>query len=330
VNVAFIIFKRPDCTARVFEQIRAARPERLFIIADGARADVPGEAERVAAARAACETVDWPCTVDRDYAEANMGCRRRVVSGLNRVFEMVEDAIILEDDILPDPSFFPFCRELLERYREDERIGSITGFQYCQRMPDLDDSYFFSVYGSIWGWATWRRAWRRYDDEISEWPSLKRRKWHYRALPTRKVAKYFERIWDRTYADHRAWGYRWFYTIRRNDFFSIMPRLSLVRNIGFGAEATQTMSDSVPGSSVVAESMSFPLRHPVEIVGNRCHDARVAANALQPFPPRWREIRGLLTCRYTYGKLVRSLPLVGSWWAAYRARHNRGSGNPDG
>jgi len=140
MNVAFVIFKRPDCTARVFERIRNARPERLFVIADGARESVAGEREKVAATRAVCEEIDWPCQVVRDYAPENMGCRRRVVSGLNGVFEAVEDAIILEDDILPDPSFFPFCRELLDRYRDDKRVGSITGFQFCRQQEGLGAS----------------------------------------------------------------------------------------------------------------------------------------------------------------------------------------------
>jgi len=323
VNVAFVIFKRPDCTARVFERIRAARPERLFVIADGARADVPGEAERVAAARAVCEAVDWPCTVDRDYAEANMGCRRRVVSGLNRVFDMVEDAIIIEDDILPDPSFFPFCRELLERYREDERIGSITGFQFLQEMPDVRDSYYFSIYGGIWGWATWRRAWRRYDDDMTEWPELKGRGWHYDVLASSRDARYMERVWDHTHRGDDAWGYRWFFAMRRASFLGIVPRVSLTSNIGFGEAATRTTDASIPGSGVVARSASIPLSHPAEISVGRAFDAQTLEMAREPFPPWWRTFFRAMRCRYTYGVWLRTLPVVGRAWASWRARRSR-------
>ncbi len=124
--VAFIIFNRPDCTRRVFERIRDARPEKLYLIADGPRAHKPGEDERCAETRRIVEgMIDWPCDVRKNFSDANMGCGKRIPSGLDWVFEQEETAIIMEDDILADPSFFPFCETLLERYRHDERIMQI-------------------------------------------------------------------------------------------------------------------------------------------------------------------------------------------------------------
>ena len=171
--VALIIFRRPELTARVFERIREARPPKLFVIADGPR---PGNAEDVrlcANTRAVVEEVDWPCEVVRDFADENLGLKRRIPSGLDRVFEEVTEAIILEDDCLPDPSFFPYCEELLERYRDDERVIHISG---SQLLPDPPKkwSYHFSRGPAVWGWATWRRAWELYDVELADWHSKSR------------------------------------------------------------------------------------------------------------------------------------------------------------
>lgn len=147
--VAFLVFNRPDTTIRVFEEIRRARPPKLLVVADGARADRPGEAEKCAQVRAIVEQVDWECGVLKNYADDNMGCKRRISSGLDWVFANVEEAIILEDDCLPHPSFFRFCEELLRRYRDDERVMMISGdnFQFGKKRTDY--SYYFSKYPHI-------------------------------------------------------------------------------------------------------------------------------------------------------------------------------------
>src|SRR5262245_27851901 len=125
--LAFLVFRRPQTTARVWEAIRQARPKTLLIVADGPRATHTGETELCAQVRAICDRVDWPCEVLRNYAETNLGCRQRVSSGLDWVFQTVEEAIILEDDCLPHPTLFSYCQELLERYRYDERVMLISG-----------------------------------------------------------------------------------------------------------------------------------------------------------------------------------------------------------
>lgn len=152
--VAFIIFNRPDTTEKVFAEIAKAKPPKLLVIGDGPRVSRQGEAEKVAAARSIIQCVDWDCEVQTNFSDVNLGCKRRVSSGIDWVFEQVEEAIILEDDCLPDPTFFRFCEELLARYRHDQRIGMISGdnFQFGSRRND--DSYYFSKYVHIWGWAT--------------------------------------------------------------------------------------------------------------------------------------------------------------------------------
>ena len=172
--VALILFRRPEQTARVFERIREARPENLFLIADGPRLGNAEDERECARARAVVEKVDWPCEVHRDFADQNLGLKRRIPSGLDGVFDEVEEAIILEDDCLPHPSFFPYCEELLARYRDDERIVHISGSQLLPEPPS-EWSYHFSRGPAVWGWATWRRAWRLFDVDLNDWHALTKR-----------------------------------------------------------------------------------------------------------------------------------------------------------
>ncbi|MEW6491011.1 MAG: glycosyltransferase family 2 protein, partial [Cyanobacteriota bacterium] len=160
--VVFIIFNRPDTTQKVFEAIRQAHPPLLFVIADGPRPNKPGEDQKCAATRAIIDQVDWDCEVLTNYSEINLGCERRVSSGLNWVFDTVEEAIILEDDCLPHPTFFSFCEELLDYYRNDQRVMVITGQNVQFGRKRTDYTYYFSRYNHCWGWASWRRAWRSY------------------------------------------------------------------------------------------------------------------------------------------------------------------------
>ncbi|OUC08639.1 hemolytic protein HlpA-like protein, partial [Litorilinea aerophila] len=164
--VIFLIFNRPDTTAQVFAEIAKARPRRLLVVADGPRPHRPDDVEKCSATRAVIERVDWPCEVSCDFAEENLGGRRRISSGLTWAFSQVEAAIVLEDDCLPHPTFFPFCEELLNRYCHDERIMAITGDNFQFGRSRTKYSYYFSRYFHSWGWATWRRAWQHYDDTL--------------------------------------------------------------------------------------------------------------------------------------------------------------------
>src|SRR3954453_1153033 len=161
--VALLLFRRPEETARVFERIREARPRKLFLVADGPRPGNEEDAQGCEQARAVVERVDWPCDVVRDFADENLGLKKRIPRGLHRVFGEAPEAIILEDDCLPHPSFFRYCAELLERYRDDERVMMISGDNFQGGRRRTPDSYYFSRYVHSWGWATWRRAWQHFD-----------------------------------------------------------------------------------------------------------------------------------------------------------------------
>jgi hypothetical protein len=166
--VALFVFNRTGTTSKVFEAIANVRPSRLLLIADGPRPGKAGETEACMSVREIVSRVDWPCEVSRDFADSNLGCQERMISGLNWVFSLVEEAIIFEDDCLPDPSFFRFCQELLERYRGDSRVASISGTNLVSEYSNTESSYFFSRLGGNWGWATWRSEWERYDRRYSK------------------------------------------------------------------------------------------------------------------------------------------------------------------
>lgn len=260
--IIFIIFNRPDTTRRVFETIRAARPERLLVVADGPRADREGEPERCAAARAITEEIDWPCEVERNYSETNLGCRMRVATGITWAFEQVEEAIVLEDDTVPHPSFFRYCTELLEYYRDDERVMVISGDNFQDGQWRGDGSYYFSKYGHIWGWATWRRAWSHYDVEMRAWPTFRMTKTFRDYCGTEKERQFWTRILDQAYTGEiDTWDYALTLARMVENGVGILPNINLVSNIGFGPEATHT-TNSIDNRSNMAVSDIVKLHHP--------------------------------------------------------------------
>jgi hypothetical protein len=263
--VAFLIFNRPDTTVRVFEAIRQAQPPQLLVVADGARPDRPGEAEQCAQTRAVIDRVDWDCQVLTNFSDRNLGCRQRLSSGLNWVFETVEAAIILEDDCLPHPSFFPFCETLLEKYRQDDRIFSISGqnVQWGKRWGS--DSYYFSRYFHSWGWASWRRAWQHYDVQMKGWPDVKQQQFLQEILSDRRAVQYWERTFEETYSGKiNTWDTQCLLTCWLNHMLCITPNVNLISNIGFGAAATHTAmaSGTSPYANMLTEAIPFPLQHP--------------------------------------------------------------------
>lgn len=266
--LVFLVFNRPETTIRVFEEIRRVRPPKLLVVADGPRVNRPGEAEQCKAVRAIIDTVDWPCEVLNNYADTNLGCKRRVSTGLDWVFTTVEEAIILEDDCLPHPTFFRFCEELLERYRDDERICMISGDNFQQGKRRIQDSYYFSRYTHIWGWASWRRAWKHYDINMDVWPEIRDRGWLCEILHNKRVTSYWRNIFERVYKDEiDTWDYQWLFACWVQNGLSILPNVNLVSNIGFNIKATHTSTQDKFGN-MKTEPMIFPLTHPLFILRN--------------------------------------------------------------
>lgn len=264
--VALIIFNRPELTAKVFESIRQAQPTTLIVIADGARTNRKGEAELCAAARAITEKVDWPCRVVRHYADQNLGCRNRVSSGLDLLFAEFDRAIILEDDCIPEPSFFRFCDELLERYKDDERVMAISGDNFQFGNHQIAHSYYFSRFPHVWGWATWRRAWRHYDVTMNDWPRYRDNAWLSQLFDRPKTINFWKEIFQSVYEEKvDTWDHQWTYACWRQNGLTALPHVNLISNIGFGEDATHTRRSGL-FSYMEVQSMKFPLRHPIEIV----------------------------------------------------------------
>ena len=219
------------------------------------------------------EDIDWDCCVITNYAETNLGVRRRISSGLTWVFEQVEEAIILEDDCLPDFTFFRFCAELLERYRDDERLAVISGDNFQGGRKRASYSYYFSRYNHCWGWATWQRAWQFYDDTMQTWPEVRDTTWLADILDNDRAAiRYWMDIFERVYAGKiDSWAYPWTFSCWTQGGLTALPNTNLVSNIGFGIEATHTRGRPSKVSLPV-QAMEFPLRHPPVIIRDAVAD----------------------------------------------------------
>jgi hypothetical protein len=259
--VAFLIFNRPELTRRVFTEIARAKPKRLLVIADGPRS--ASEAEKCQAARAVIDEVDWKCEVITNYSETNLGCKHRISSGLNWVFEQCEQAIILEDDCLPHPTFFHYCEELLDKYRDNRHIMMIGGSNFQSGRKQWPDSYYFSVYTQIWGWASWRRAWRCYDLDMGSWPSLRDTSWLLNILGNKDASRHWKAVLEKNYQGLiDSWDVQWMFSCWLENGLTALPNKNLISNIGFGEDATHTKTDIYAVAGLPVDAMVFPLEHP--------------------------------------------------------------------
>ncbi|MBN3943674.1 MAG: glycosyltransferase family 2 protein [Nostoc sp.] len=269
--VTFIIFKRPQTTEKVFEVIRQAKPTKLFVIADGPRTDHEGEAEKCELTRAIIERVDWDCEVIKNYSEINLGCAKRVSSGLDWVFNNVEETIILEDDCIPHPTFFRFSQELLEKYRNDTRIATISAQNLQLGQKRTNYSYYFSRYNHCWGWASWRRAWQHYDLTIKLWKEVQAENLLHDILIDQKAVNSWQRIFQSVYDNPTGitWDYQWTFACWMQGSLSIIPSVNLISNVGVGADATHfTSNQEFSFINMSVQAMEFPLKHPPFIVRN--------------------------------------------------------------
>ena len=287
--VAYIIFNRPRHTRETFAAIRAQRPETLLIISDGPREGHPTDAERCRETREIVEQIDWPCRVLKNYAQQNMGCKKRVSSGLDWVFEQVERAIILEDDCLPNDDFFGFCDTLLDRYEQDERVWVVTGNNFQRGQKRGDAAYYFSKYNHCWGWATWRRAWQHYRVDMPFWPEWKdTADWRHKTLDSveRTVwSGFLDRVKN---GEIDTWDYQWTACAWYYGGLTATPNVNLVTNLGFGPDATHTVTTG-DQEGLPAQPLG-PLTHPEVIKQDRAADRFVFNHHFGGLehPDRWR------------------------------------------
>lgn len=263
--ILFLIFNRPEVTRQVFEAIRKARPSKLYIAADGPRQNKTGEHKRCHSVLEIVSKVDWPCEVNRLIRTENLGCKVAVSSAIDWFFSQEAEGIILEDDCLPSPSFFMFCDELLEKYRDDDRVGMISGSNFQGGIWRGIGDYYFSRFCHIWGWATWARAWDKYDVNVARWPALKSEDWldslGFKGSEKLHWLKAFNKVHEKT---QDTWDYQWVMACWLNSMLAVTPNINLIRNIGFGKDATHTISSSVYADRPTG-TIKFPLRHPLSV-----------------------------------------------------------------
>lgn len=264
IPILFIIFKRKDIALESFKSIRNIKPAKLYIAGDAARNGVQGEDVAVNETREAIlNAIDWDCEVKTLFQKENLGCCMGVYSAINWLFESEEHGIILEDDCIAKPSFFPFVEELLNRYSNDDRIGMIAGTNLISDKVSIPDSYCFSRYDACWGWATWKRAWKNMDLDMS---------WRQNCYKESVVANNGYRSKDIKYWNYRirlidtnyvsAWDWQWYFTLAAQNQLCVFPSECLISNIGFGEGATHTSQLNVPKFPRGQHKMNFPLQHP--------------------------------------------------------------------
>ena len=244
--ILFLIFNRPDTTKLVLDRIREIKPSYLYIAADGPRIDKEGEVEKCQSVRKlVLEGIDWECEVKINFREQNLGCGKAVSQAITWFFENVEEGIILEDDCLPHISFFSYCENLLSYYRNDRDILMISGNNFLNGKVNIPWDYYFSSFVHIWGWATWRRAWKDYDLKMSNLDTIKLRKQLDSMFGSKSITeKWLSNFLACQNGEIDTWDYQLQYMVWSKNGLSAMPKNNLVSNIGFGPNATHTTEDS--------------------------------------------------------------------------------------
>jgi hypothetical protein len=278
--ILFLIFNRPESTLIVFNKIREYKPSKLYIAADGPRIDNINDISLCSQTREIVKSIDWKCEVQYLLREENKGCKIAVSEAINWFFNHEEYGIIIEDDCLPDITFFDFCTNMLEKYINNNNIFSIGGNCFLpKKYRSIESSYFFSKHVEIWGWATWRRAWNLYDVNLTNYPS---------EIELLKNSNYFDNIdnfqhwnniFNKLYTNQiDTWDYQWVYTVWVNDGLTILPTKNLVKNIGFNQFATHTKIENKFFENFNIEPITFPLSHPLEIKRNKTNDKWIDNN----------------------------------------------------
>jgi len=258
--VVMIVFNRPDTTRRVFDVVATMRPEKMLIIADGPRRDRDGEAELCRQTRAVFDEINWPCLVECSISEENLGCKKRLSTGLDWVFSKCEQAIILEDDCLPHVDFFRYCEEMLEHWQDNGKIMAICGTNLGYNQGQ-SDGYFFTRTPHCWGWASWRRAWQEYDVEMKSWIKFRSEgKNLAEIVKNEEVSSVMVKIFDDVVAGKiDTWDYQWAWACWFQNGLCVVPNRNLISNIGFRKDATHTTSGGKM-DKLKTYCLEFPLK----------------------------------------------------------------------
>ena len=285
VPVVLIVFNRIALAEKMLKCLEEIRPRKLFVISDGAREDVPGEPEKVERVRALFDRLSWDCEIYREYAAENMGCDSRVPTGISRVFEYVDRAVILEDDCIPSMDFFRYAEEMLDQYQDDPKVMMVSGSNLMKKY-DIPYSCCFTARTYTWGWATWKRAWDLYCEDESEWKRIQQDGTLSKIYPLR-TRYYVKRELNYYIKRGRCpWDYLWWISCMGAGGLCAVPRVNLITNEGFGEDATHTQKKGNYEGKVFP--MDFPLRYPEQV--KRDHKFDRYDSGLNP---PWKIVRGV-------------------------------------
>jgi hypothetical protein len=284
VPILIIGFNRPDYIKKQMSILRSIKPKTLFISIDGPRENNEEDERKVAEVKSLIDQeCDWDMELFKNYAPRNLGCGPGPVSGIDWFFEHVEEGIILEDDCIADLSFFTYCEELLEKYRSDSRVMTISGSCYPLSVNTNDCSYSFSSFIHIWGWATWRRAWKHFDIEIKEFPSNKGQEAIRNTLQSSRAIHEWQKRFSSVFGQEKAhiWDYQWMFASWLQGGITIHPKVNMIDNIGFGVDSTHT-KDRSKSHAMNSNAMSSPLSHPQEVEVDKEVDRMIQDTIVTP------------------------------------------------
>jgi FkbM family methyltransferase len=332
--VLLLAFARPDLLRRVLGRVREARPALLFIAVDGPRPGRADDAATTAACRAIVEEVDWPCVVRTRFLEENQGCKLAISGAISWFFAQVEEGIVLEEDCVPGAAFFPFCAALLERYRDDPRVGLVSGDNFLPEARWREEGHGFTRYAFIWGWASWRRAWEKFDRDLTDWPERRAADWLRRQSGSEAEARHWRRILDHCYVGRRydSWAFPWMYSCWKDGMLCVYPLANLVSNVGFYARGSHTTGAGDSNDSVPARERHAPGGSPARVDADPATDRELALRYFKlrrrPFTRAARAVAAGLA-RAGWG----TLGLLGGtsragWLGAARAACARSEGRP--
>lgn len=271
--ILMLIFNRPDTTQKVFDQIKKIKPKVLYISGDGPREGKDEDKILCQKTRDIVKQVDWECDIKTNFYEKNLGCRNAPPSGITWFFNNVKQGIILEDDCLPDLSFFNFCEDLLNKYKNNTDVFIISGDNFLFDKIKINESYYFTRLVHIWGWASWKRAWKHYDLEMKDFPIFKKENKIKEILDEKRNMNYFLTIFEEHYNNKpNTWDWQWVYSIWNKNGICIAPSINLISNIGFNIDATHTIDADDKDSNIPTKTLTFPLKHPVSIEVNKIAD----------------------------------------------------------
>ncbi|MBT4651923.1 MAG: nucleotide-diphospho-sugar transferase [Candidatus Pacebacteria bacterium] len=268
--ILLLMFNRPETTKVIWREIKKIQPSKLFIASDGPREGNSQDRKQCDQVKKIVCNIDWKCDVKRLYRKKNLGCKIAVSNAINWFFKHVGEGIILEDDCLPNSSFFIFAEKMLKKYKYNSKIFHISGNN--SHSVKVDDDYYFSKYPHIWGWATWKRAWEDYDVNINNWATDNTRGIFDKVFSNKIEKTFWTEVFDKVYQGKTdTWDYQWLYCCWLHKALSITPKHNLVKNIGFTKSATHTV---LKNRKIYTQTyhLNFPLKHPNLIQINKNED----------------------------------------------------------